>query len=107
MSDKKLFKIPEELKNEEIVPLKLDPAGYFLIKTEEDQILIGFCRYKEETGWYENTVESSMASHNPEKILQWVNENGYYTQEEHYQYILKELYYAKKCIEKGKKYIQN
>ncbi|MBT3635966.1 MAG: hypothetical protein HN531_03435 [Opitutae bacterium] len=98
--------IPEELKGKACNPIELDPKGYFLIKIEEGRICIAHCNYKDKKGWYENKVESSFSSEDPEEILLWAKKNNLVSLESHYQYLVKEMKHAVKALATNSKYVQ-
>lgn len=95
--------------------LALDKIGYFLIRAnpENKEIEVAFCRYDEikfthpKARFGKNTINKTFYSKNPEEILRWIKENKLCSGEDHYEYIKKELYKARECLEKGIKYVQN
>ena len=98
--------IPEELKGKTCSPIELDPKGYFLIKIEEGKICIAHCNYQDKKGWYENKIESSFSSEDPDEILQWAKNNNLVSLDEHYQYLVKEMGHAVEAITTHTKYVQ-
>ena len=98
--------IPEELKDKTSSPIELDPKGYFLMKVEEGKICMAHCNYQDKKGWYENKVESTFSSVDPDEILQWAKNNNLVSLDEHYQYLVKEMKEAAKAIQSNAKYVQ-
>ncbi len=87
--------------------LKLDPIGYFLIRTKNNKIEIGFCKYKDMVLGKSNKVLKQFKSDKPEAILSWVKKNKLYSQSSHLSYLKKELARAKLAIKNKKEYVQN
>ena len=95
--------------------LNLDPVGYFLIRVNSDtnEIEVAFCRYDEikfthpKARFGKNTINKTFSSKDPENILKLIRENKLCSGKSHYEYIKKEIYKAKECLEKGIKYVQN
>ena len=100
------MRIPEELKGKTSSPIQLDPKGYFLIKIEEGKICIAHCNYQGKKGWYENKIESSFSSEDPDEILQWVKSNNLVSLDEHHQYLVKEMSHAVEALKTNAKYVQ-
>lgn len=98
--------IPEELKDKTYNSIKLDPKGYFLIKIDEGKICIAHCNYQDKRGWYENKIESSFSSKDPDEILRWTKKRNLISLDEHYQYLAKEMKHAVKALITNTKYIQ-
>ena len=101
-----IIRIPEELKDKTCNPIELDPKGYFLIKTYEGNICIAHCNYQDKRGWYENKIESTFTSDDPDEILRWTKKNNLISLDEHYQYLAKEMKHAVKALKTNTKYIQ-
>ena len=87
--------------------LKLDPKGYFLIKVENNKIYLAFCNYQDKEGWYDNKIELSHSSENKEELLDWAIHHKLYSQQDHYDYLVKELSRAEKYLKNEGKYIQD
>lgn len=95
--------------------LVLDPVGYFLIRINDKtkELEAAFCKYDEikysspKAKFGKNTVNQTFSSKDPDKILKWIKDNRLIGREDHMEYMKKELKTAKKCLEKGTKYIQD
>lgn len=95
--------------------LKLDPVGYFLIRLDNKikKIDVAFCRYKEikfthpKARFGKNTINKKFSSKHPEEILKWIKNKKLISQDDHYDYIKKELEIAEECLKKGEKYVQD
>ncbi|MBS3168269.1 hypothetical protein J4216_04035 [Candidatus Woesearchaeota archaeon] len=95
--------------------LKLDPIGYFLVRINKEtkEIEVAFCKYEEikfahpKARFGKNTINQEFSSKNPENIINWIKNNNLISQEDHLEYMKKELKKAKECLEKEEKYIQD
>ena len=86
--------------------LKLDPKGYFLIKLENNKIHLAFCKYQNKKGWYEKHNIKLSKSGNKQELLDWATHHRLFSQEDHYDYLVKELNKAERCLKDNKKYVQ-
>lgn len=87
--------------------LKLDPKGYFLIKIEDGLVHLAFCNYQDKKGWYkEHEIELTHSANNKEELLDWAVHHKLYSQKDHYEYLVRELKKAEKCLKNNEKYIQ-
>ncbi|MBI2148421.1 DUF4346 domain-containing protein [Candidatus Woesearchaeota archaeon] len=95
--------------------LILDPIGYFLIRINQEtkEIEVAFCKYDEikfthpKAKFGKNTINKTFSSKDPEDILKWIKENELISMKEHFNYLKKELYKAKECLEREENYIQD
>ncbi len=93
--------------------LILDPIGYFLIRINQEEIEVAFCKYEEikfthpKARFGKNTVNQTCNSKEINKILTWIKENELISKKDHLEYMKKELKKAKECLEKKEKYIQD
>lgn len=93
--------------------LILDPIGYFLIRINNKEIEVAFCRYEDikrinpNLGFGKNVVNMSFSSNEPKHILKWIKDNELISRKDHLEYMKKELARAKKCLKNKEKYIQD
>jgi len=82
----------------------LDPKGYFLIKVENNQIVLGFCNYQNKDLGYKNKIEKTKSSDNAIELIEWAKDLC--SLESHYDYLVEEITKAQMCLKNNQEYIQ-
>jgi len=85
------------LNNQEV---KLDPAGYFLIRIQEGQIEVGFCNYDHQMLYiWKGSAAADISKAVAGKNLQLITE--------HSLYLGRELQRAEDALKNNSEYVQN
>ena len=79
---------------------KQDPVGYFLIKIENDEIVVGFCKEG-------NVVEKVIYGDDGEAIYNTILREGLVTKLQHAAYLGYELQKAEVALKLGLRYVQD